>query len=173
MRILIDASSAILLYKAGVLDNVLDAYEVWMSGAVFKEVDKEDRPGARAFREAIRTHRITVGPERAESAFAAAPSLGEGERETLIQFLSDGDRFRFIETDDGDAARLCRSMGLPFVNALLMVRLLRWAGHLPREKSASAWATLQTIGRYSTEIIQKAETISPDHLLAFYSSAPP
>lgn len=44
MRILIDASSAILLYKAGVLDGVLDAYDVWMSRAASSHPHPETNP---------------------------------------------------------------------------------------------------------------------------------
>jgi hypothetical protein len=168
-RILLDASSAILLHKAGVLDAAIEAHDVWMSRAVYREVAHEGRPGADAVRAAVRDRRVTIAAESAGERSTAAANLGAGERDTIADYLANRECFDFIVTDDGGAARLCQTRGLPFVNALLMVRLLRWGGHLRPERSDAAWALLQSIGRYSSEILQKAEAFLPEDLAAFHS----
>jgi hypothetical protein len=156
---LIDASSAILLYKAELLRIACAAYRLMMTPSVYSETTVPEQPGAKTMRTLIQkedgitllsdpmdvcpTHK-TTGMDR----------LHRGERDTLLHYLNGNARFVII--DDGKGVQVCRRLQIPHVNALLFPFLLYYFGFLSKKEAEHNFKRIQRMGRYSTEVIQWA-----------------
>ena len=152
---LIDASSAILLHKAALLDSVASAYKLMMTPAVFREVTVAGRNGAARFESLCRSGRIELTVEPGRSKLEDGLSgLGAGERETLLFFAVGG--ADFVILDDRKGAACCRSRAIPHINALLCPKILRWSGRLDRYAYIRAFAYLLDQGRYSSHVVEFA-----------------
>ena len=117
----LDASSAILLFKAGLFEVLLETYAIVVAESVHEELCREGYPGAEAFRICRASGALTVAPTGCGQPGAfedpALLALDRGERDTVRCFNTGwGD---FVITDDGKAAKHCRSRGIPNLNALL------------------------------------------------------
>lgn len=83
-RVLTDASSAILLHKAGLFGVVADAYRVVMAPSVAGEVTAAGRLGADTFAGMMACADIAVAAPPVIDAPPQLPSgLHDGERDTL------------------------------------------------------------------------------------------
>lgn len=91
--------------------------------------------------------------------------LDRGERDTILLFHDGhGD---FVVTDDGAAARFCVNKRIPFVNALLLLRLLHHAELIGEYSYETGFKSLLSLGRYTQKIIDFARGC-PDNELAFF-----
>ena len=168
--VLIDASSAIILFKSGLFDHLLNNYAVCMTPTVFCEITRDGYPGADRFNELHDKHRfrITDSDSAASLRRTGLPgltSLGPGERETIQEFLCG--RAEFIIVDDGRAGGYCRNRKIPFINALLLPRVLNMAGRLSEHLCRSVTEAIMRHGRYSADIIAKAERLDKNALVYF------
>lgn len=168
-RALLDASSAILLYKTGLLEAFTGVFHVFIPRSVQQELTNKNRSGAAAFAHhamadtirVIVTDNVVPNPTAHSEAMN---SLGRGERDTITCLKAGkGD---FVVTDDGRAARYCRDKALPFINALLFPRLLYFAGIMSFNESKTKMETIIHIGRYSSQITAWAFSC-PKEALAF------
>jgi hypothetical protein len=166
----LDASSAILLFKANLFHTLLETYRIVMAASVYAELNKPGYPGAETFRKCQDHHRVRImtapSGQRLESDLEAGLSaLDRGERDTIRCFWAGfGD---FIVTDDREAARHCKSHRIPCINALLFPRVLFFSGHLRVDECRRKAAELVRIGRYSATIIDVATHRSRQDLLPF------
>ncbi len=161
----VDASSAILLFKAGLFDRLIRTYAVVFPEAVRFELTALGYPGAAEFRRAVRLRRVAVraAPDRPLPPEAAA--LHAGEREAVALFLSGlGD---FLVLDDRRGALACRALSIPFINALLFPRILWLSGRMAESGFRRATARVSAAGRYGEEIRAKARTLGKSDLAAF------
>lgn len=165
--VLVDASSAILLYKATLFDSMCDTYRLAMTVAVINEITVADYAGADYFRLAVWSNRIAqIDVASAPEDVEAFPhSLGGGERDTLLAY--DGSQAQFILIDDAQGARICRSRNIPHINALLCPELLYAAGRIDRQARDTAFERLLSIGRYSSEVVVYARRWDGDALSPF------
>ena len=150
---LIDASSAILLYKADLFDAVSSAYHLVMAPAVFQEVTVAGRQGAAHFDEVCRWGQIRIasgpiGPYGEEKL----SGMGAGERETLCMYDKGG--VDFVILDDRKGASYCRSQTIPYINALLCPKILHWAGMIDGSAYIQALEHLLDQGRYSRQVVE-------------------
>ncbi len=164
---LVDASSAILLFKAGLIEFLVDAYRVVMAASVFSEVSRPGYPGARDFMR-LKTHR-RIRIENPDTGGGPAPdppwrdaALHAGERDTLRLYAKG--RGRFVLIDDGRGAAICRDNGIPYINALLFPRLLMFSGRLDAGACLRATDTIRDQGRYSRQILHFVDTCTPAEL---------
>lgn len=151
--ILIDASSAILLFKSALFRNLTESYQVMTAQAVYAELTRDGYPGAEEFREqGIKEQIVVCPPDEGKQGFAAVRSQrGRGERDTICCYLAGvGD---FILIDDGKGAGYCRDKGLPYINALLVPRVLFIAGKISQPDCFRKTKEIIRIGRYSEKII--------------------
>ncbi len=163
--VLIDASSAILLYKVGLFDSVAGAYRLRAAPAVIREITVPNRRGASAFARACEIGALLPADPGSCLDTGGLTSLGDGERETLLAYRSgQGD---FVLIDDGRGAAACRSGGIPHINALLCPRLLHWTGIIDRCACQAVFSRLLQIGRYSEPVIHFAGTCTPEMLSEF------
>lgn len=163
---LIDASSAILLFKAGLFETMAAAFSVAVTPAVFQEVTVTGHDGADGFKGALARRQIRMAafgpPPETEPKLAA---LGAGERETIIAFqqgVAD-----FVIMDDRKGALFCRERRIPYINALLCPSVLLMAGYLDQAMHSAAFARLLHLGRYSRAVIAFASGCAEEDLACF------
>ena len=166
-RVLIDASSAILLHKAHIFEDVADQYRLKMVPTVFCEITVAHRTGAEVFREARDAGKIHMAlPDPGSRLHAKAPSLHAGELETIMAYKEGA--AHFIMMDDGKGARVCRKMDIPYINALLCPIILFLSGKIDGAARQSAFMHLMKIGRYGDEIVAHAEKADVNRLAPFF-----
>ncbi len=168
-RVLLDASSAIILFKAGLHAVLLEMYTVVMPEAVYKEITANSYPGAEEYRQFLADTKIAIKGPLLDSANktvrSGLNSLGRGEHDVInLYYAGQGD---FIITDDGAAARYCKREGIPFVNALLVPQILGAAGVKDRNFCRESMDEIIGIGRYSSKIIAFAQECQREDLSFF------
>lgn len=165
VEVLIDASSAILLCKAELFENLLRYYSVNVSKTVFKEITMAGYLGADYFDACRRQNRLTVKDIHSEEEIKVLPPLHQGEKETIILFWQGTGKF--LITDDGSAARFCKSNNIPFINALLFPRILFDNQILAEKEYLKHKESIIALGRYSENIIDFAQNCSKQELTFF------
>ena len=165
--VLMDSSSAILLYHAGIMEPFISTYPVGITEAVQSELTAHGGSGATEFAEYIRRGHITLVDtgRMAPNDNHGLSKLDHGEQ-TLIQALIDG-AGRFIVIDDKKGAQFLRAHDLPYINALLVPRILRAAGALSPSMAENAFICLKSRGRYASWIIDYASSC-PMYDLRFF-----
>lgn len=166
----IDASSAILLFKTGLFRQLADCYKPVMTPSVLDEVTVFGQPGALYFQSLARQGIIRVETPGQDGGSPKQPpgmhpTLGKGEQDTLQLFTERSSGFIII--DDGKGAKLCRISGFPYINALLVPRLLWFAERMTEAEAAMAMQQLCSMGRYSDDVKTKAFRLSRTDLAWF------
>ncbi len=162
---IIDASSAILLYKAELFDPIAQAYRLKVAPAVLKEISVVNRRGAWYFRQAFHDGVLYSADPGSGRQAPFNNALGDGERETLMAFRhGQGD---FVIIDDGRGATACRDFNIPYINALLCPKLLYWAGSIDLEVCDTVFRRILKIGHYSDPVIDYARTCTANMLSKF------
>jgi predicted nucleic acid-binding protein len=162
--ILVDASSAILLYKTGLLPTLAEYYRIIIPMTVYLELTRPTYPGAALIEQWVTKNTISICTIT-ESATANLPALDPGERDIILAFSQgQGD---FIVIDDGKAARFCRANSIPFINALLVPKIFFKAGIINATSQDQHGATLLSLGRYSKAVRHYADTCGRVELLPF------
>ena len=98
-------------------------------------------------------------------ASAALLRLGAGERDTLC--LYESGRGSFVVLDDRKGANYCRRQNIPYINALLVPRILQMSGRLSEAECRERIGLLLYCGRYAPRIVQYASTCDPQRLARF------
>ncbi|MEH0022201.1 MAG: hypothetical protein V6Z89_21285 [Desulfobacter sp.] len=159
--VFIDASSAILLYKADLFTQCAREFSMFMAPAVFREVTPQGYPGTEDFHGARDRGLIRIRQPEPDHGFSAHPEfdrLGAGESETIGLF----DRYAcarepsFIIIDDGKGAKFCRTHDIPYINALLVPKIFWYSGRMTTDAFKKNTTRLLGLGRYSKQIIQQA-----------------
>ncbi len=171
-KVFTDASSAILLYKAGLFKGIYRTVSIVLARSVFSEITRPGYKGAGFF--SLYQNLVScLSPAPTPLDPAGIRSLDPGERDTIRIYLqhrkqaSSSRLTGFILVDDGRAARLCQTHDYPFINALLVPKVLCYSGRLtPRERDEKM-AFLSRQGRYSDQIIQRAHAFSAQDLRYF------
>lgn len=166
--VVIDASSAILLYKSELIPHLVSLYQTRIADSVYHEITCEGYSGSIAFRRLCDRGQIAVLPEiDSRQAFSEAgiPALDPGERDTIHHFLRGS--ADFIILDDGRAARYCRKAELPFINALLFPRILFLINIIQESDYHQKRVEIINNGRYSDHIIRKALELPIEEMQLF------
>lgn len=167
--VLIDSSSAILLFKSGWLDATLNHFLLKTGRAASRELTIPGYPGASRFQLLLERARIEVLPPipaPSNNRDTALTGMGDGERECIRHFLAGAGRFILI--DDGRAAAYCRAHRIPYVNALLMPRILALADSaIDGAAIKDAMATIYKLGRYAPWVRDHARNCSDTTLHPF------
>ncbi len=156
-RVLMDASSGILLFKAGLMNRVLDLYLVVIAGSVYEELTPAGYAGAAYFQDAWRTSKIARLDDDAEKGTGKMRQtqmkrLGKGERDTICHYLNGAADFVLI--DDGRGAGFCRKRKIPYINALLVPRIFYLAHLFSEAEYRESIRNVLEIGRYSGAVIE-------------------
>ncbi|QTA93926.1 hypothetical protein [Desulfonema magnum] len=162
-KVLIDASSAIILFKSGLFDKLTQTYYIVMAKAVCGELTQEGYPGAEVFREYCSDKdRVLQLPNHGEADIS---QLGRGEKNTIRHYIRGNGEF--IVIDDGKGAAYCRDNRIPYINALLFPRILYVSGDMAETDYHHKTEMILRVGRYSQKIIDYAARCSKDKLEFF------
>ncbi|MEA3548512.1 MAG: hypothetical protein U9R66_12705 [Thermodesulfobacteriota bacterium] len=164
---LIDSSSAILLYKSGLIQTLISTFDVRVGTVVYKELTCSGYPGCEHFKKIFKGKQLELRKKKDGEYcpyFMITAALDPGERQTLLLFQDMAD---FIIVDDGSAVRCCRKLGIPHINALLMPRIFCMEGKISREACRQKMRQLTEIGRYSPYVIDYAWRCVASRLIFF------
>lgn len=153
--VLLDASSAIILYKAGLLNSLVNTYNIVLSRSVYKEISIGTYPGSKDFKSYVSSHKIQVRERLDKLEKLELSGLDAGEYDTIQLFLSGIGEF--VITDDGPAARYCKKANIPFINALLFPVVLRFSMLRDEYFCSRGMERIMRAGRYSEKIITFAQ----------------
>lgn len=165
--ILIDTSSAILLFKSDWMAPLINNYRVGTGPAAFQEMTVTGYPGARAFALWQQKHQLTIHPPCAPGVTPETDlrRLDPGERECIRLYTSGIGAFVII--DDGPGAAYCRRKPIPYVNALLVPRLLSPGATANGAGVATAIRKIYARGRYASWVLEYALTCPAEDLSFF------
>lgn len=142
-----------------------------MEQAVYEEVTVPGYPGARFFKSAMASGMIRL--DHIQTGFTdhrnLPTSLDRGERQTVRLYFQNlyTDDKGFIILDDLKAARFCMNFDIPFINALLVPKILWFAGLLNNNEYIDKTAFVIEKGRYAKTVIEKAKALSSTDLALF------
>lgn len=163
-----DASSAILLTRADLMEEIAGAYQLWTSETAYQEMTRPGYPGSATLAGMAATEQISIAsagpPSKDEPTGISA--LGGGERDCIR--LKRAGIGSFVILDDGPGVAICRRLGIAHTNALLMARILFTANRIDRIRYHRAMDTLAAIGRYSPKVITYANKCSRSALIRFF-----
>jgi len=133
--------------------------------AVFMELTIPGYDGSDFFMELCSTGAVKVYEPAAGSPNKIPESLHAGEREVIELFHeAKGD---FIIIDDGRGSAFCRDNNIPYVNALLIVKILFFKQLITEPEYLKSWTWLLEKGRYSDSIKIWAENADAEMLKTF------
>jgi len=166
-KILLDASSAILLFKSNLFDQLIEVYQVIMAESVNKELTHDDYPGAKEFVKRLAEKRYALVPADQTAEMHGTPQqnvagLHRGELHTIR--LYEKGYADFIITDDGKGAGYCKRHEIPFINALLFPKVLLFSKRLPEDLCRRKMEFLIAAARYSPEITDWAKNCPKESL---------
>ena len=158
--IVLDASTAILLAKAELLDQFVE--EVHQPVVMPKEVEQEcgghrESLDAHLIAHAIAEKRIKVQVVRQgkhHEKLRRDFQLGRGEAAALALALDAEDAV--VATDDRQAINACKLLRLPFTTALAVLVRMREKGLLTAQEAALKLEALARYGRYKDRTIEAA-----------------
>jgi predicted nucleic acid-binding protein len=161
--LLMDSSSAILLFKVALMNILIENYEILISQTVYKELTIPGQRGYCEFIEYRQKNLITVSNNHGSKSIELP--LRGGEMETILLYHNGmGD---FIIIDDKKGVDYCKRNNIPFINALLVPKILFFSNLIERESYIEKKWHLIHLGRYSKRIIDLAGSISLKELLPF------
>ena len=154
-KILLDASSAILLFKSDIFEQLTDVYQVAVAESVYKELTHDGYPGAEEFAKRLAEKRYSLAPgDRTPEMHGTPPlavvGLHRGEMDTIR--LYERGYADFVITDDGRGVGYCKRNEIPFINALLFPKVLVFSKRLSEDLCRRKMEFLIAAGRYSPEI---------------------
>lgn len=166
LKAALDASSAILLYKTGLFEITARCYGITMAASAYGEITRKDYPGSADFSSwaALRVFEI-LDPRGGECEDVFPAGLGPGESGSMRLYLEGC--ADFVILDDRGGAAECRRRAIPFVNALLVPRLLHFYGDLDEPASIGKFNELSRLGRYSGRVITLAREFGRGELERF------
>ena len=152
-KAIVDASSFIILHKAGLLPILVEIYGVILASSVYREITANAYSGAEECERLVKEGIIEVESVASETV-PGPQKLDRGEAET-IQLYSTG-HGDFVITDDRAAAKYCKRENITFINALLFPVVLKFSGAKNIEFCNKAFEDILEIGRYSEEVVDFA-----------------
>jgi len=147
--LVLDASTAILLAKIGLLREVVRRGEVWMAETAFREATAKESDDALLIRKLANEGLLRRSPPRHPSDFR----LHGGEADTIALAC---DMAGIAGTDDGPALRCLKILGIPFTTAIALLVALVEEGGVDPMLGLELVSKLARYGRYNTRILEDA-----------------
>lgn len=158
-RVIADSSSIILLQKVDLLGIFLHHYQVVVPDHVYDELTCKHKKGSSELQHLLSANIVKTSDN------IVVRGMGRGESSVIrLYFDGVGD---FVLIDDKKGANYCKAYGIPFVNSLLVSRILRLAGVISENTRRAAAQQLIENGYYSAGIIRKAAAIRDIDLQQF------
>lgn len=157
--VIFDASTLILLAKLDLLDIFVAHYrgDIFVPQMVRAEAITKDKYETPSISRHIESNRIIV--VKVKNAPLAKKlmtdfSIDAGEAEALVYAMEK--KTSVIATDDRNAIRACKMLGIDFVTAIAFLVRAVEKGLVERDDGMFKLRKLQNIGRYSKAIINDA-----------------
>lgn len=164
-RVIMDSSSAILLYKCGCIPALMKYFSPVIPLSVKCELTLNGYEGSEFFTGLCREETIKVYEPDSDSYKKMNGKLHAGERDVIaLYYEGKGD---FILIDDGRGSAFCRDNKIPYINAVLAIKILFLKSLINEEAYADAWGWILANGRYSQKVIHWAEN-ADEHDLGFF-----
>ncbi len=157
--IIFDASTLILLARIGLLDLFLASFEgtIIIPEKVRSEVIRLDKEDAESINRCIENKKIDIVKVKSAALVKKLMedfSIDVGEAEAIT--LASEEKAGVVATDDRNAIRACKLLKLEFVTAVsFLVRAVE-KGMISRDEGIIKLDKLQSIGRYSRQIVDDA-----------------
>ncbi len=164
-RVILDSSSAILLYKCGIISSLIKYCSTVIPFSVKRELTLAGYEGSKFFTDLCRKEMIKVYEPVSGRNKNINRKLHAGEND-VIALYNEG-RGDFVILDDGEGSAFCRDNKIPYINALLAAKVLFMKRLIDEQEYKHARAWLLENGRYSQKIISWAEN-ADEHHLAFF-----
>lgn len=150
--LVLDASTAILLAKIGLLRELAGEGELWMAEVAFGEATAKDVDDARLIRElALEGLLKRATPKARKTEVEKDFRLDKGEAETIALAREMG---AIAGTDDGPAIRCLKVLGLPFTSAIAILVAMAEAGSIAPALALELLTKLERFGRYDPRILE-------------------
>lgn len=151
-RLVLDASTAILLAKVDLLRELTSRGTAIMAGTAVDETVIRDSDDARMIRRLLDEKSIgrVTAPAGAD-ALMRDFRIDHGEAETIAVARETG---ATCATDDGPAIRCCRVLGVSFTSAIGLLAALAEADVVEPTLALELLAKLQRFGRYDARILE-------------------
>lgn len=163
-RILADTSSLILLNRCGATELLVTCYRTIVPEAVVSELLCQEHEECGYFETLCNDGSIKAA-KISGTMFPGTERLHEGERELIqLYFENMGD---FLLIDDRKAAVFCRKNSIPYINALLALKLFFLAGKCTSYEYDIMKNKLLCYARYSGKITGWAEKAGSGKLSFF------
>lgn len=154
-KIIIDSSSAILLNRCGIFEIISRQFDIYIPEKVFSELTIPGHDGSELFRNYFSTARVKTCEKSGDCSLRHGISLHAGEHEVILLYIEGG--YDYIIIDDGRGSAYCRDNNIPYINALLAVKVLYFNNSISQHLYTAAWDWLKLNGRYSKKILDRAE----------------
>jgi predicted nucleic acid-binding protein len=152
--LVLDASTAILLAKVGLLRDLVAHGEALMAETAVAEALAKDTEDARAIRRLIEEGRIvSIRVECELEDLRRDFRLHAGELESIAP---GRERDAICATDDGPTIRCCKVLGVEFATAIGFLLALTDAGRIDRQVALEVLSELERVGRYDARIVEDA-----------------
>ena len=157
--VIFDSSTLILLARCGLLESFVSSTKrrILIPLAVRNETlqpGKEETPFIEKLLEQRNIITEQVGDEAAIQKLMKDFAIDRGETEAILLAHHLGNAI--VATDDRNAIRACRMLGLGYITALSIVISLCEHGALSQPEAILKLEQLQRIGRYSKRIMEDA-----------------
>jgi len=163
--VIIDSSSAILLYRSNVIPAFLKYCTPVIPKAVYAELAVPGHEGADLFADLCNAGAIKIHNTSTGNTEKLTGSLHAGEREVIALFREG--KGEFIIIDDGRGSAFCRNNNIPYINALLAVKIIFLKQLITESEYVTAWRWLLANGRYSEKVTTWADN-ADEQSLAFF-----
>ncbi len=166
-----DTSSLILLERVVILQDLVVHYNVFIAGHVYSELVSNDNSNTQKFNQFKDNNSLTVHSVDSLNDIDEPPlSLHKGEQETIALFYHCKNNYGtnvFIVIDDKKGAQYCKRNDIPFINALLVPKILFYKNVISEFKYMETFRALKHIGRYSDHILSSADSFTEQELSFF------
>ena len=157
MALVLDASTLILLARTTLLRDFTELTKVQIPTVVEEECLAKSSFDASLIKQLIQERSIVVQAEVGASGVNRLMEdfrIGRGEAAAI--WLARTKNIP-VATDDGQAIKVCKVLGLQFVTSIHILLILVSSGRLNREIAAEKLKALSHLGRYTNKIIEDAE----------------
>lgn len=155
--IIFDASTLILLAKIEILKAITQTQKILISKEVEAEaVCRPELLDAKIIIELIKTKQIKVIKVKDSvlvKRFREDFAIAEGEASVLLLARQ---RRAILATDDGQAIKACKVLGVKFVTAIHFLLAVYYKKRISRELALVKLERLKNLGRYDVRIISDA-----------------
>lgn len=160
LTIIANASTLVLLTKAGLIDNLLEVANLLIPQKVYEEAvvsgKKKGAEDAYKIEKLVQETRIQIKdvPKNEIDQIQSLFNLKSGERDTIA--LAQSIDVQNVLTDDKKAINACRALDLKFTTAIDILVQLEIQGIIDLDKAKEALDRLEKFGWYDKSLIQKA-----------------